>query len=191
MFGPVAASGSGSFSKTTALPQTCDLSLSSRPAYQVFSFFKTSPVTLPRINAPHAGNETPGPQVQNAGRTGAIRRRKQSRERQHHAQAGAVVRDPQAARDAGNRHHRRRRRRSAVRRLRLPALAGIELPVRARRHLRLALADSPLRPAHRRHRRRPYPLAERRRALFRAAQGQHASISKTPRRPSTRSTSTT
>ncbi len=73
----------------------------------------------------------------------------------------------------GSRHHRRRRRRSAVRRLRLPALAGSELPARPRRHLRLALADPPLRPAHRRHRRRPDPLAEGRRALLRAAQGQH------------------
>src|ERR1700687_5856331 len=36
-------------------------------------FSKTPPVTLPRINAPHAGNETPGTQVQNASRTGAIR----------------------------------------------------------------------------------------------------------------------
>ena len=34
-------------------------------------------------------------------------------------------------------------------------------------------ADPPLRPAHRRHGRRPHPLSERRRALFRAAQGQH------------------
>ena len=42
-----------------------------------------------------------------------------------------------------------------------------------RRHLRLALADPPLRPAHRRHRRGRDPLAERRRALLRAAQGQH------------------
>ncbi len=45
----------------------------------------------------------------------------------------------------GDRHHRRRRRRGAVRRLRLPALAGGELSARPRRHLRLALADPPLR----------------------------------------------
>ena len=60
-----------------------------------------------------------------------------------------------------------------LRRLRLPALAGSELPARPRRHLRLALADPPLRPAHRRHRRRPHPQPQGRRALFRAAQGQH------------------
>src|SRR4051812_28917585 len=41
------------------------------------------------------------------------------------------------------------------------------------RHLRLALADPPLRPAHRRHDRRPHPLAQGGRALFRAAQGQY------------------
>ncbi len=35
------------------------------------------------------------------------------------------------------------------------------------------IADPPFRPAHRRHRRRPDPLAERRRTLFRAAQGQY------------------
>ena len=44
--------------------------------------------------------------------------------------------------DAGDRHHRRRRGRGAAGRLRLPALAGSELPVRPRRHLRLALARS-------------------------------------------------
>ena len=42
-----------------------------------------------------------------------------------------------------------------------------------RRHLRLAQPDPPLRPAHRRHRRRPDPQPEGRRALLRAAQGQH------------------
>ena len=42
-----------------------------------------------------------------------------------------------------------------------------------RRHLRLALADPPLRPAHRRHRRGPDPQPQGRRALLRAAQGQH------------------
>ena len=73
----------------------------------------------------------------------------------------------------GNRDHRRRRRRGAAGRLRLPALAGRQLPARPRRHLRLALADPPLRPAHRRHRRGPDPQPEGRRALFRAAQGQH------------------
>ena len=89
------------------------------------------------------------------------------------AQAGADVRDPQAARRQGSRHHRRRRRRGAAGRLRLPALAGSELPRRPGRHLRFAFADPPLRSAHRRHHRGRHPLAERRRALLRAAQGQH------------------
>ena len=41
------------------------------------------------------------------------------------------------------------RARDPARRLRLPARAGVELPARARRHLRLALADPEVRPAHR------------------------------------------
>ena len=89
-----------------------------------------------------------------------------------HAQAGADVRHPEAARGQGNRDHRHRRRRGAAGRLRLPALARCELSARARRHLRVALADPPLRAAHRRHRRRPDPQPEGGRALFRAAQGQ-------------------
>ncbi len=40
------------------------------------------------------------------------------------------------------------------------------------RHLRLALADPPIRPAHRRHRRRPDPQPQGGRALFRAAESQ-------------------
>ena len=71
------------------------------------------------------------------------------------------------------RDHRRRRRRGAAGRLRLPALARCQLPRRPRRHLRLALADPALRPADRRHGRRPDPEPEGRRALFRPAQGQH------------------
>ena len=38
-----------------------------------------------------------------------------------------------------------------ARRLRLPARARLQLPAGPRRHLRLALADPPLQPAHRRH----------------------------------------
>ena len=44
------------------------------------------------------------------------------------------------------------------------------------RYLRLALANPPLRLAHRRHDRRPYPQPEGRRALFRSAQGQLAQL---------------
>ena len=56
---------------------------------------------------------------------------------------------------ARGRDHRRGRRRDAAGRLRLPALRRVQLPARARRHLRLALADPALRPAHRRHGRGP------------------------------------
>ena len=48
---------------------------------------------------------------------------------------------------------------------------GIQLSRGSRRHLRQPVADPPLRPAHRRHGRRSDPRPERRRALFRAAQG--------------------
>ena len=73
----------------------------------------------------------------------------------------------------GDRDHRHRRRRGAAGRLRLPALAGCQLSARSRRHLRLALADPPLRAAHRRHGRGPDPQPQGGRALLRAAQGQH------------------
>ena len=59
------------------------------------------------------------------------------------------------------------------------------------RHLRLALADPPLRPAHRRHGRGPDPQPEGGRALFRAAQGQHDQFRGSRRRSATRSISTT
>ena len=51
--------------------------------------------------------------------------------------------------------------------------------------------DPPLRPAHRRHRRRPHPLAEGRRALLRAAQGQHDQFRRPRESARTRSISTT
>ena len=108
-----------------------------------------------------------------ADRTPRLRRRARGRERLDHAQAGADVRDPEAARRPGGRDHRRGRRRGAAGRLRLPALGRLELPAGSGRHLRLALADPPLRPAHRRHGRGPDPRPEGGRALFRAAQGQH------------------
>ena len=123
---------------------------------------------------PNAGNQTSRPQIENAGRTRDVRGRAWGRKRQHHAQAGADVRHPQEPRDRRDRHHRRRRRRGSLRRLRLPPLARCELPARPRRHLRLALADPPLRPAHRRHHRRPHPQPQGRRTLFCAAEGQHA-----------------
>ena len=48
-----------------------------------------------------------------------------------------------------------------------------ELSRRPRRHLHIAVADQALRSPHRRHRRRPDQKPERRRTLFRPAQGQH------------------
>ena len=120
-----------------------------------------------------------------------LRRGARGREREHHAQAGAHVRDPQATRGPRGRDHRRRRRRGAAGRLRLPALGRFELPAGPGRHLRLAEPDPPLRPAHRRHGRRPDPRPQGRRALFRAAQGQHDQFRGSRRRSATRSISTT
>ena len=125
---------------------------------------------------PNAGNETPRPQIQDAGRTGLVRGGEWGRERQHHAQAGADVRHPQAAGDPGNRHHRRRRRRGSLRRFRISALAGRQLPAGPGRHLRLAVADPPLRTSHRRHHRGSHPQPQGGRTLFRAAQGQYAQL---------------
>ena len=123
--------------------------------------------------AAHAGNEAAGFEDQIADGALELRRGGRRRERERHAQAGAHVRDSETAGGARRRDHRHRRGRGAAGRLRLPALARFELSRRPRRHLRLALADPPLRSPHRRHRRRPDQEPERRRALFRPAQGQH------------------
>ena len=53
----------------------------------------------------------------------------------------------------------------------LPPQPRLQLPARPGRHLRLALADPPLQPAHRRHGARDGAPAEGRRALLRAPQG--------------------
>ena len=58
--------------------------------------------------------------------------------RDRHAQAGADLRDPARARRQGRPHLLRGRARSAARRLRLPARAGLQLPGRPGRHLRVA-----------------------------------------------------
>jgi hypothetical protein len=50
----------------------------------------------------------------------------------------------------------------------------LQLPARPGRHLRLAVADPALQPAHGRHRERSDPPAEGQRALLRAAQGRAA-----------------
>ena len=106
-----------------------------------------------------------------AGRQGAQRPR-----RHRHAQAGADLPDPEGADRAERLHLLRRRARSAARRLRLPARARLQLPARPRRHLRLALADSQVRPADRRHRLRADSAAEGRRALLRADQGRSGQL---------------
>src|SRR5690349_20819314 len=59
--------------------------------------FNPAAAPLHRTNAPHAGNEVTGPQVQDAPRTRRLRRRAPGRERQYAAQAGIDVRDPEAA----------------------------------------------------------------------------------------------
>ncbi len=151
---------------------------SPRPA--IFSFARDAafpnsvagPISIG--HSAYAGNETPRTQDQDSGRARLFCRGARGRERLDHAQAGADVRHPQAAFRARNRHCRRRRRRGAAGRLRLSALAGSELSARPRRYLRLALANPPLRLAHRRHHRRPHPQPQGRRALLRAAQGQLA-----------------
>ena len=162
---PIDASGFGA--KLPRNPTTCDLPSASDAA--------THPRRWRNFHRTfYAGNETPRTQDQNSGGACLVCRRARGRERLDHAQAGADVRHPQAALRARDRYRRRRRGRGAAGRLRLPALARGQLPARPGRHLRLALANPPLRPAHRRHHRRPHPQPEGRRALFRAAQGQLA-----------------
>ncbi len=102
-----------------------------------------------------------------------LRRIARGRERQRHAQARADVRHPQEAGGTGCRDHRRWCGRSVAGRLRLPPLRQRQLPSRSGRHLHLALPDPPLLAEDRRYGRRSDPQSERRRTLFRAAQGQH------------------
>ena len=101
-----------------------------------------------------------------ADRQGAERRR-----RDRHAQAGADLPDPEGADRAERLHLLGRRARGAAGRLRLPARARLQLSARPGRHLRLAVADSQVRPADRRHGLRADSSAEGRRALLRAHQG--------------------
>ena len=84
-------------------------------------------------------------------------------------EAGPDLQDPQGARQAERPDVRRRHAGSAARRLRLPAQPRLQLPALPRRHLHFAVADSPLRPAHRRRRGRPDPPAQGERALLRPA----------------------
>ena len=91
--------------------------------------------------------------------------------RRDHEEAGAGVPDPARPGREGGADLLRGRARDPARRLRLPARPRVLLPAGPRRHLRLALADPQVRPAHRRHHQRPDPPAEGRRALLRAHQG--------------------
>ena len=140
----------------------------------------------------NAGNEAPGPQGQVARRARlAFAEELKIENARAHAQAGPDVCHPQAA---------RRRRKSTS-----SASGVVEVLPDGFGFLRspecnylpgpddIYVSPSQIRrfgAAHRRHRRRPDPPPEGRRALFRAAQGQHRSISKTPRSRATRSTST-
>ena len=111
----------------------------------------------------------------------ADRQGPQRRRRHRHAQAGSDLPDPQGADRAERVHLLGRRARSAARRLRLPARARLQLPARPRRHLRVAVADSQVRSADRRHRVGPDSAAEGRRALLRADQGRSRQL-RSPRR---------
>ena len=93
------------------------------------------------------------------------------RRRDRHAQAGADLPDPEGADRAERLHLLRGRPRGAAGWLRIPARAGLQLPAGAGRHLRLAVADSQVRSADRRHGLGSDPAAEGRGALFRAHQG--------------------
>ena len=100
----------------------------------------------------------------------------QRRRRDRHAQAGADLPDPQGADRAERLHLLGRRARGAARRLRLPARARLQLPAGPGRHLRLAVADSQVRSADRRHRVGADPAAEGRGALLRAHQGRSGQL---------------
>ena len=108
-----------------------------------------------------------------------FRRRARNRERLLAAQAGYAVRDSEAAGRERRPDFRRRRARSPVRRIRLFALSRSQLPARSRRHLCQPEPGPAVRTAHRRHGRGRDSLAARRRALFRAAQGQRHQFRRT------------
>ena len=84
-------------------------------------------------------------------------------------EAGPDLPHPQGAGEGQRPDVRRGHARGPARRLRLPPQPRLQLPALPRRHLHLAVPDPPLRPAHRRRRRRPDPPAEGERALLRPA----------------------
>ncbi len=95
------------------------------------------------------------------------------RRRVLHAQAGHAVRHPEGAGGPRRRDRRHRRARGVAGRLRLPALAGGELPAGPGRHLCQPEPDPAIRAPDRGHHRGADPGAEGGRALLRAPEGQH------------------
>ena len=77
----------------------------------------------------------------------------------------------QAQTDKDGHRLRRGRARDPAGRLRVPPVPGLQLSAGSGRHLRLAFADPPLQPAHRRHGDGPDPSAQGGRTLLRPAQG--------------------
>ena len=89
---------------------------------------------------------------------------------QRPSQAGSDFQDPSGAKRKGRPHLRGRRAGNPSRRLRLPALARLQLSARAGRHLRFAVADTQVRPENRRLDQRQRAPAARRREILRAGQ---------------------
>ena len=110
-----------------------------------------------------------------------IAKRPRGRERDRDAQAGPDLQDPAGADREEGADLLRGRARVPARRLRLPARARVQLPAGPGRHLRLALADPQVRPAHRRHGLGPDPAAQGRGALLRPDQGRGGQL-RAPRR---------
>src|SRR6266851_2310372 len=86
------------------------------------------------------------------------------------AQAGTHLPHPPGP-EVGHADRGRGRAGGPARRLRLPPQPGFQLHAGSRRHLRVALPDPPLQPAHRRHGEGADPPAQGLGALLRAAQG--------------------
>ena len=150
----------------------CRAAKDSRPRRRTRRASRTSRAAVaPRRRAQHRrteGNEHP---EAHADRQGAQRGR-----RHRHAQAGADFPDSEGADRAERIHLLGRRARSAAGRIRIPARARLQLPARPRRHLRVAVADSEVRPPDRRHGVGTDSAAEGRRALLRADQSRSGQL---------------
>ena len=122
--------------------------------------------TPPRRGAQHhrsEGSEHPEAHADRQGHDG--------RRCDRDAQAGADLSNSEGADRAERLHLLGRRARSAAGRLRVPPRARLQLSAGPGRHLRLAVADSQVRSADRRHRVGANPAAEGRRAVLRPHQG--------------------